>query len=124
MLERGDAVPHFTVTDVAGKTIAYASIWQRHVLALIALSSDDATASSYAASVGTALSGLEDTAAVITRGRIPDLTPPAIVIADRWGEIVHAVRAERACDLPSAEDLLGWIEHVRQRCPECEGESR
>jgi hypothetical protein len=33
-------------------------------------------------------------------------------------------QADSVDGLPSAVSLLEWLEHVQQRCPECEGEAR
>jgi hypothetical protein len=43
-----------------------------------------------------------------------------VLVADRWGEIVCLERARSV----AIDDLLGWLEFVEQRCPECEGEAR
>jgi hypothetical protein len=44
---------------------------------------------------------------------------PGLVVADRWGEIVHVAR-----EVPRVADVLDWLDHLEQRCPECEGEAR
>lgn len=119
-------MPHFTVQTSAGATVAYSSIWQRKHLVLIALAQmDSAEASRYLSRVEELMRPVEDdTALVVTRDGITGLQAPAVAVADRWGEIAHVVQAARDGDLPAPDDLMEWVEHVRQRCPECEGESR
>lgn len=41
MLQRGDLVPHFDVTDVHGKAVAYSRLWQRQNLVLVLLPASD-----------------------------------------------------------------------------------
>jgi peroxiredoxin len=126
MLNRHDAVPHFTLKTIAGDAVAYSTIWQREHLVLIALRERDTKeAAEYIARMTEALSQVrDDTALVITRNDVEGLPAPAVLVADRWGEVAHVFRADDVTALPKAEDVLEWIEHVRQRCPECEGETR
>jgi hypothetical protein len=124
-MERGDAVPHFTVTTVDGERTSYASsIWQQKTLVLVTLDRS-AEPNDYAARIKSAVAdAAADTAIIVTREAIPTLPAPAAVVADRWGEIVHIVRPEHAGGLPDPKDLAAWVDHLRQRCPECEGETR
>jgi hypothetical protein len=119
-LEAGHQVPHFTVHALDGRRVSYAAMWQTHNLVLVALPSPQFI-SEHALGQLRALETF-DTRCVITADPVPGIAPPAVLIADKCGEIVHIVQA--ANDLPTAEDLAGWIDHVRQRCPECEGEAR
>ena len=126
MLDRHDPVPHFTVRTCDGSTIAYSTIWQQQHLVLITLpekpTSDGAD---YVSRVTERLKTVrDDTALVITRDPIIGLPGPGVLIADRWGEIAEVFHASQVALLPAPESLLEWIEHVRQRCPECEGETR
>jgi hypothetical protein len=127
MLHRHDAVPHFTVRADAGSTVAYSSIWQQRHLVLIALPDGPSRdTADYISRVTERLEGAmrDDTTLVITRDPVTGLPTPGVLVADRWGEIAEVFHGSRIADLPSPEDLLEWIEHVRQRCPECEGETR
>lgn len=128
MLEKGQPVPHFAVTDINGMRVVYTeAIWQRRHLLLITLApatspDEDAYLSRIHARLGE-LSSL-DTTCVITRETVPDTPRPGIVVADRWGEIQHVAGAARVGALPNVDDLLDWLHYVEQRCPECEGEAR
>lgn len=61
---------------------------------------------------------------VITQDRIRGLEAPGLLVADRWGEIVHIVTPKAVTDLPSVPTLLQWVEAIEHRCPECEGEAK
>jgi hypothetical protein len=115
-------IPHFTVTAADGGTVDYAKdIWQRKNLVLIAVPSggDERELSRTYASVAA-----EDTRLIVTSSSVAGVSPPAVVVADQWGEVAHSVSAPTLEGLPSPDEVLAWIEHVRQRCPECEGEAR
>jgi len=43
---------------------------------------------------------------------------PAAYVADRFGEIHFAARAAEGVPLPSALDLLGWLNYIELLCPE------
>ena len=126
MLQRGDLVPHFSVSTIDGAAVDYLTVWQRRSLVLVALG---ATGSNdemdYAAMVGGCVAAFaeHDAVCVITRAPIVGLSASCVVVADRWGEIVYIVSGVAARDLPSASDLVEWVEYVQRRCPECEGES-
>lgn len=119
-LAAGDQVPHFTVTTADGSTFGYSTIWQAQNLVLVVLPSSAPDAGRTLEE----LRGIEmpDTRCVVTTDAVPGLEAPATLVADKWGEIAHVVHAPDA--LPGREDLAAWVEHVRQRCPECEGEAR
>jgi hypothetical protein len=42
-----------------------------------------------------------------------------IYITDKFREVFHVYRIAEGETLPTAEDLLGWIEFVSLHCPEC-----
>lgn len=115
-------MPHFKVTTISGETIDYAKdVWQRKNLVLIAVpaGTDERELSPRYAPLAS-----EDTKVVITSAAVSGITPPSVVLADQWGEIVHTAAGAAVPDLPRPDDLRAWLEHVRQRCPECEGEAR
>jgi hypothetical protein len=125
LLTRGDQIPHFAVTTVEGTAFSYSSIWQRKNLLLVlpgASSAGDVYISSLRAHES-AFSNL-DTACIVTGDAVAGLPVPAVIIADRWGEILHLDTAPEFPRSPSPEDLLDWLEYVQHRCPECEGEAR
>ena len=124
-LQVGAAVPHFVARGVDGSVVHYASIWQHRNLVLVTLPpmpADDRYADDL---IGrkSAFDEQESTC-VITREAIPGLPAPGLLVADRWGEIVHIVTPQALSELPSAEQLLQWLEAIEYRCPECEGEAR
>jgi hypothetical protein len=45
-------------------------------------------------------------------------------VADRWGEIAYVAAAPHVTELPTASELIEWLDYVERRCPECEGEAR
>jgi peroxiredoxin len=44
---------------------------------------------------------------------------PALFITDRFGEVFAAFRMAQAANLPSIEEIQGWIDHINRQCPEC-----
>jgi hypothetical protein len=124
-LERGDLLPHFEVETIEGTVFRYSSIWQRKNLLLVLVGAPDA-GGAYVCALRERNSAFHalDTVCVVTAGEVPGFPAPAAIVADRWGEIINVSAAMEVSLLPSAEDLLEWMEHVQHRCPECEGESR
>lgn len=126
ILQPGDLVPHFTVTDLFGKRVDYSSIWQRKNLVLVMLPDTDPSTQSYAEQL-MALgrdSNQNHTEWVVTGDRISGMPRPGVVIADRWGELMHVASAPYVAHLPPRDELVEWVDYVQHRCPECEGEAR
>ena len=126
MLQPGDLVPHFEVTLLDGRHVAYRAIWQQQNLLLVTLPAADEGAPAYADHLTRRMDELRanQTAVLLTHGQIPGLPAPALLVADRWGE-VHFVRAAaNAVDLPSPDEVLEWLRFTQYACPECEGEWR
>ena len=126
MLQRGDSVPHFEVTNLEGQRIRYSTIWQQKNLLLVTVPTlDSESCSAYAADVTARVRELgdQDLECVITRDDVAGVVAPAVVVADRWGEIIFAVTTAHVADLPEAQDLVEWLNYVRNKCPECEGEA-
>jgi hypothetical protein len=127
MLQKGELLPHFSVTTIAGERFAYSDIWQRKNLVLVSLSHEESKGSTtYLAQLAIGMSELtgDDTACLITKDGIPGVPAPGVVVADRWGEIHHVTHAARVEDLPSFQELVDWLRYVQSQCPECEGESK
>lgn len=122
-LDRGDQIPHFDLVTIEGRRVRYRELWQRTNLVLVMF--DPKTLAQFAAYAARlrARRGeftAADTALVISSEPVPGLTPPCVLIADRWGEVVRVFRTdERTLSLPNADDLLEWITFVRMQCPEC-----
>jgi hypothetical protein len=126
VLERGDSVPHFEVT-VDGRTIRYSTVWQRRNLVLITLRETDVLAAGpYLSSLAALRSAAfaQHTEFIVTHDPVEGMPMRGVLVADQWGEIVYVVAAPHTAALPPAHELIEWIEHVRNRCPECEGEAK
>jgi hypothetical protein len=128
MLQAGDLVPHFAVTNLQGETVSYSTIWQRRSLVLITVPSSDpdGTFGHYVSQLtaqGPALqrSGCEW---IVTRDAVTGVPCPGVVVADRWGEIVHIAAGSEARELPLPQELVEWVTYVQHQCPECEGEAK
>ena len=127
MLQRGDSVPHFEARTVEGQLFDYSAIWQRRNLVLVALPASRSEFSvSYISRLVARKSefAAENSQCVITRDVVPGIPSPGVIVADRWGEIVHVANPSRVEDLASPEELLDWVNYLERRCPECEGEAK
>lgn len=125
-LAAGQSLPHFEVTSIDGRSVAYRSIWQRKHVVLVLLDAADTGSGTYADALRSGLQAIaaEDTECVVTHHSVASILPPAVVIADRWGEIAAIATGDRAAELPDVDDVLEWVEYLRRKCPECEGEAR
>jgi hypothetical protein len=116
-----EQVPHFDVNTIDGRRVRYSELWQHRNLVLVLINADDRRARSYIqalqAHAGDFL--VRETALVITSEPVTGFRTPTVVVADRWGEIVHETVAPEASMLPSGEDLLEWVNFVQIQCPEC-----
>jgi hypothetical protein len=124
MLHRGDLVPHFEVRALDGEPVSYSSVWQLRNLVLATLPPEESDhADRYASELSERAGafGEHDTTLIVTHDPVVGLAAPGVLIADRWGEVVHVASGP---DLPSVSDLIAWVEYVQRRCPECEGESK
>jgi hypothetical protein len=120
------SVPQFTIHDVDAREIRYREIWQHDHLVLVLLDTDAPRATiddwlarrQAFADLGARL--------IISRDAIPGVAPPALIVADRWGEIVYRWTGPmpQAQGMPGPDEALEWIDWVARRCPECEGEAR
>ena len=130
-LQRGGQMPHVAVRGIDGTTFSYRDIWQRRNLLLVSLPAetkdgDEREEAAYLDAIqarGEAIREYE-TDVVITRDAVPGLTAPAVLIADRWGEIIAVDCANRAAGLLPAAEILEWLRFVAHACPECEGEAK
>jgi hypothetical protein len=124
--DRHDLLPHFTVTTIEGRRVAYSTFWQRKNLLLVSLPSVGGPLDEYAEAVSARAPEWDDheTACVITRDHVPGVPTPSVLIADRWREIYLVSTFDSSASAPSIADLLESVAHVHMRCPECEGEAR
>jgi hypothetical protein len=126
-LQPGDLVPHFSVTTLDGERFDYSSVWQRSNLLLVVLPDENnATSVALVDAVGElTLSGdISETVVVVTRSKVTGLPSPAVLVADRWGEIIDVAPVRDSAAAPTAAALREWLEYVSHRCPECEGEAK
>jgi len=124
-LQIGDAVPHFVTHSVGGSVVDYSSIWQRRNLVLVTLLPTPAGDPYVTDLTGrTSAFDEQECTCVVTTEPIVGLPAPGLLVADRWGEIVHLVTPHAVSELPSGDQLLQWLEAIEYRCPECEGEAR
>ena len=65
-----------------------------------------------------------ETECVITRDIVAGAASPALLIADRWGEIVYVANGSSGAELPRLPEILAWVAYLQTRCPECEGETK
>jgi peroxiredoxin len=126
MLQRGDAVPHFEVRTAEGAPFSYSSIWQRKNLLLVTLPTLDSDSTAYMSNLIARLRDLtdQDLECVVTRELIPGVGGSAVVVADRWGEVVYSVAKSDVANLPAPPKLVEWVTYLNNECPECEGEAR
>jgi hypothetical protein len=125
MLARGDRIPHFEVTTVAGNRVRYADIWQhRHLLLVVIPLATGDDEQSYTEPLIEAAAAFHDVACVITRDDITGLEGPAVVVADKWGEVIVSAAAASLRQLPTATEMMEWVDYMRSKCPECEGEAK
>jgi hypothetical protein len=126
-LQRGDPVPHFRVGTIDGRRIEYSTIWQRRNLVLVALTEPQSAPSrTYVSQLEAGWSAFQshETECVITCDIVAGAASPAVLIADRWGEIVYVANRSSVAELPPLPEILEWVAHLQTRCPECEGETK
>jgi peroxiredoxin len=44
---------------------------------------------------------------------------PMVFVTDRFGEIFAILKIDEHKSIPSAEEVLGWLEFINRQCPEC-----
>jgi len=124
-LARGDALPHFVVTTTSGERVEYKTIWQHRMAVLLVLPREPGRLGAYADDLlRSCAEAAPEAACIATRDIVPGLPAPALVVTDQWGEIDTLISLDERNGLPSIADVIGTVEHLRARCPECEGEAR
>jgi hypothetical protein len=127
-LERGHLIGHFTVSTIDGTRFDYHEIWQLRNLLLVTLPNvplSDAE-QQYVSDITRHQDTFDsnETRCVVTSESIPGITAPAVILADRWGEIYLAASGATVAQLPNAGEILECVRYVAHECPECQGEAR
>src|SRR3712207_4999959 len=115
MLQRGDSIPHFEARTVRGELFSYSTIWQRRNVVLVTLPAEESEAlRSYVSRVMARQPEFSaiDSECVVTRDRVSGVPSPGVVVADRWGEVVHLASASQVEELTSPEELLDWLDYL------------
>lgn len=117
-------VPHFDVRALDGQLVRYQELWQRRNLVLVLGAPDQRDAARrYASTLQSHHREFEETetTVVVTTDPVRGLPVPAVIVADRWGEIVHieTTTAAEPSRFPDVQEILAWIQFVRIQCPEC-----
>jgi hypothetical protein len=123
-LNERDQLPHFDVRELNGRRVRYDELWQRRNLVLVLIDSTKREEATRSASVLSAHRDEFDdaeAAVVVTADSVQGLRAPCVVIADRWGEIMHIERPDPGNVWPFAnvDELLQWVRFARIQCPEC-----
>jgi hypothetical protein len=121
-LEPGDQVPHFSVSTALGQQVRYDRMWQHRNLVFVSV--DVRRHPQYGVYASDLMARTREFAAaetelVVSPDPIQGLPAPAVMVADRWGEIVRIFTADADVPLPNADELLDWINFIRMQCPEC-----
>lgn len=112
-------MPHFDVTTLDGRRVRYDELWQRRNLLLVIVSPRERAAGMrYARQLHNRRDEFEqeETAVVVTADTIPGFSAPTVLVADRWGEILHRGHVSESLDV---DDLLSWVHFAEIQCPEC-----
>ena len=126
-LQQGDTLPLFEVQTLDRKRVRYAELWQRKSVVLVCLPrAATPREAEYASALLRRAGEFEayGTCCVVTHDAVAGVPCPAVLVADRWGEIQSIASAASAAALPDLQDLLDTVDYVQRRCPECEGEWR
>lgn len=120
------SLPSFTVKDlVSGELVNYHDdVWQHRMLVLVVVAPDYTARSEWLQKLGTDRELQQDARLVATTDRVDGASPFTVAVADRWGEIYWVRHAATESELPSVDEVLDWVQYVRQECPECQGETR
>jgi hypothetical protein len=109
-------MPDFEVTTIAGEHVRYRDHWQRRNLVLVVVTAGEREiARRYLTQLELRRADLDDTVVVITTHPVRGISAPAVLVADRWGEIQHRADAR----LPRVDELMSWVRFVQIQCPEC-----
>jgi hypothetical protein len=122
-LHERDELPHFDVTTLDGRRVRYTQLWQRRNLLLVLTDPQrrpEAIALSLELNAHSKKFDDAETTVVVTADTFPGLRAPCVLIADRWGEIMHiAAPSSDRQSFPTVDELLTWVHFAQIQCPEC-----
>lgn len=126
MLTTGARLPSMTVRDEVTGRIFGLRVIRRESVALALLHPPGCAAcDAYRRALADALAAFADWdgRAVVTTGTAEvadalDVTIPAVIIADRYGQVYHVATAEDADGLLDARELEEWLRFLGTQCPE------
>lgn len=119
-LQRGHFVPFFDVEAADRTRRVYRDLWQRRTLLLVSVAPAGVDAAQIAARLRERVG--DDAEVIVTADAVEGLPRPGVLVADRWGEIVHVAPIDPAAI--DVDDLADWVRFVQIQCPECQGEAR
>jgi hypothetical protein len=120
ILQRGHSVPFFDIEAADGTRRSYRDLWQRRSLLLVSVPAPGLDAAQLTARLREKVG--DDAEVIVSAETVEGLPRPGVLVADRWGEIVHVAPLDPAA--VDVEDLAAWVRYVQIKCPECEGETR
>jgi hypothetical protein len=116
-------LPHFEGFDVNAERVRYRDFWQRrNVVVLVLGAGAGEQERAYASRLRARLLAVDrgDLAFAALSPAPVGLSAPALVVGDRWGEIVHSEDLPPEMSRwPSPDEVLEWVTYVRCRCEEC-----
>lgn len=56
-------------------------------------------------------------------GTALSVRPPALVVADQWGEVHEVHPAGEDHRFPEPDAVVAWLRYLAVQCPECQGEA-
>lgn len=122
MLAPNDRFPHVSLRRVDGTPFTYGDIWQRRHLLLVVLADDGVDRAAEEDRYLAELAAFDDelrryeTTVVVTREAVAGVKAPAVLIADRWGEVVTVTSGADMASLPGAEDVMDWFRMIARAC--------
>lgn len=97
---------------------AHLEIYRQEETAVLAIGPDEpASNQQIAARLGHPFPLLSDPAGRVIAQQ--GLALPALIIADRWGEIWAAWLGGTTHQFPSEQDIVQWLSFIEIQCPEC-----
>ncbi len=134
MIQSGDQLPDFDALTLDGHRVNYRQdVWQKKLAVLVTFASPHSdVAHAYRSALAARVRELTacDTMLLIVPGdgdrhgaRSP-LPAPAVIIADRWGEVRDVEHPPDDGGLPGVDAIIEWLRFVQVECPECQGETK